>query len=94
MSSSKCLAIVLGVRETLQESHPHGFRAPTAFTLAPDAPSGDAPEETQTQEGGHIRGQDTAELFHFFKQAQARSASVGSEVSCYTGHSHHSCPRC
>ena len=72
------------MREKLLRLHPHDFRAPAAFTLAAEAPSGSAPEENQNQEGDCICGQDTAELFHFFKQAQAHSASVSSEVSSDT----------
>ena len=67
-----------------------GFSGPAAFTLAADATSDNAPEDNQNQEGDRVRGQDTAELFHFFKQAQAHSASVSSEVSSDTSHYTHS----
>ncbi len=61
-----------------------GLRVTAVFTLAADAPSDNVPEDIQRQEGDRVRGQDTAELFHFFKQAQALSASVSSEVSSDT----------
>ncbi|CAL5225170.1 g7951 [Coccomyxa viridis] len=53
---------------------------PKVFTLAADAPFDNLPEDSQRQEGDRVRGQDTAELFHFFKQAQALSATVSSEA--------------
>ena len=51
-----------------------------AFTEATCASPVTALEEQQAPEGDRVRGQDTAELFHFFKQAQAHSASVSDEV--------------
>jgi hypothetical protein len=38
------------------------------------------PEDQQEPEGTHVCGQDTAELFHFFKQTQAQAGSVSNEV--------------
>ena len=38
------------------------------------------PEDQQEPEGNRVCGQDTAELFHFFKQTQAQAASISDEV--------------
>ena len=54
--------------------------AHAALTQAPGATLAYSPEDQQEPEGNRVCGQDTAELFHFFKQSQAQAASVSDEV--------------
>ena len=69
--------------------HPDGLALHAGLASKGQTPSGISLEELKQPEGGRMCGQDTAELFHFFKQAQAYAGSVSDEVISCVLHQEH-----
>ncbi len=64
-------------------AHAGGREETVEETSLPLPPSSHAPDESR------VRGQDTADLYHFFRQTQASSVGVAGQVRMRTFFSDH-----